>query len=121
MKIRNGFVSNSSSSSFLVVCPKDQFDEAVQKAHPFYQKWVETGFGKTQSFLGKDCVVMCCIMSSESEGDTMADWGTKKLPKGVLNYGDKEEPMFDSREIMANFIRYLEENCKDIIINQESC
>jgi hypothetical protein len=35
MKIRTGFVSNSSSSSFMMVIPKDVWDQLISEATPY--------------------------------------------------------------------------------------
>jgi hypothetical protein len=40
MKIRTGFVSNSSSSSFVLIVEKNHFEEMIAKAHPFTQALV---------------------------------------------------------------------------------
>lgn len=118
MKTRCGFVSNSSSSSFVVVCPKDQFDRYVEKAHPFYRMWAKSFRLPTQKFLGKECVVISGMFSSEDPSG-MESYGCKNLPKDVSNYGDKEKPTFDSREIMSNFVDELKKNCEDLIAREE--
>ncbi|MDD5651741.1 MAG: hypothetical protein PHF86_15200 [Candidatus Nanoarchaeia archaeon] len=64
MKIRKGFVSNSSSSSFVLVADKKDFDEAIAKLHPSIQHLI----GKTKAikFNGKDVV---CFLDNESTED----------------------------------------------------
>lgn len=47
MKVRSGFVSNSSSSSFVMLVKKDHFDKVVSGLHPYLQAvakslWWET-------------------------------------------------------------------------------
>lgn len=46
MKIRTGFVSNSSSSSFVVFATEKQIDEALKKIDKKYRSWIETRFTK---------------------------------------------------------------------------
>ena len=41
MKSRMGFVSNSSSSSFIVIVDKKTYDNAISEAHPFTQAVVK--------------------------------------------------------------------------------
>jgi len=41
MKIRSGFVSNSSSSSFVLVVSKEKWDEAYNKLHPYIKAHVD--------------------------------------------------------------------------------
>ena len=55
MKIRNGFVSNSSSSSFLILLTKEAYDEVISGVGPLTQAVVEQLSGKA-SFLGTECV-----------------------------------------------------------------
>lgn len=55
MKVRKGFVSNSSSSSFIVLITKEAYDEIIKDIDPFAQAVVEQLSGKTQ-FLGTECV-----------------------------------------------------------------
>jgi len=35
MKVRHGFVSNSSSSSFCIFLPKEAYDKAYEESHPY--------------------------------------------------------------------------------------
>lgn len=55
MKIRNGFVSNSSSSSFLVLIVKDEYDSIINTVNPLTQAVVEQ-LSNSASFLGTECV-----------------------------------------------------------------
>lgn len=44
MKIRNGFISNSSSTSFVIFATKKQIDEAFKKIDKKYRAWVKSTF-----------------------------------------------------------------------------
>jgi hypothetical protein len=37
MKSRLGFVSNSSTSSYLIICTKEDHEKALEKLHPYYK------------------------------------------------------------------------------------
>ena len=41
MKIRNGFVSNSSTSSFILLVPKDVHEKVMGKLHPYVQEMMK--------------------------------------------------------------------------------
>lgn len=56
MKIRSGFVSNSSSSSFVLVVTKEAFDEATTGVDPIYQAMLEAVMSKDTVF-GHECMV----------------------------------------------------------------
>lgn len=55
MKIRSGFVSNSSSSSFLMLTRKEDHDEAMAKLTPFERKVIEYLIDNVKAF-GLDLV-----------------------------------------------------------------
>ena len=121
MKIRNGFVSNSSSSSFVIVCSKEAFDKYTIKAHPFYLAWIKQHlYPETQKFMGKDIIVISKHVSSE-DGSEVSGWDLTNLPKGIENYGDENNASFDGREIMDSISEALQKCSKDVIVTQESC
>ncbi len=41
MKIRNGFVSNSSSSSFVIMTTKENHDKVLENIHPYIKAVIE--------------------------------------------------------------------------------
>jgi len=61
MKIREGFVSNSSSSSFVMVVSKKKWDEEYDKLHPYIKAHVdflgEHGTNKTGTFNGTEVMM----------------------------------------------------------------
>lgn len=56
MKIRMGFVSNSSSSSFIAIVPMDIHEKVLSELHPFVTA-VANAIGEEQDVLGQRCFV----------------------------------------------------------------
>jgi hypothetical protein len=68
MKIRNGFVSNSSSSSFILKIPKDSFEDWEKSLSKVEKELLdEVGGRSTQIILGIECVEISRAMG-HSEG-----------------------------------------------------
>ena len=53
MKIRQGFVSNSSSSSFIVWFPKN--DKTINNEEEFKQKLIDEGYGMIRNYVDNNC------------------------------------------------------------------
>jgi len=56
MKVRGGFVSNSSSSSFIAIVPMEIHEKVLSELHPFVTAVVNT-IGEEQDVLGQRCFV----------------------------------------------------------------
>ena len=66
MKTRSGFVSNSSSSSFVIIANREMFVKKLNES-PDYVKHVVKMFSKTSTIDGKSIVYAFGVVSSEDE------------------------------------------------------
>ena len=57
MKIRSGFVSNSSSSSFMAILTKEDYEAVLSRLTAVEAAIAEQAEISTQKFMGQDCVV----------------------------------------------------------------
>ena len=74
MKIRNGFVSNSSSSSFIIVTTQEVLDKALKKLNAFGLVVFNTEYQlEKKKFGGKDVLVAYGEKSSEEFGYRACD------------------------------------------------
>lgn len=102
MKTRNGFVSNSSSSSFMLVVSKTLFDNAIKKMHKFYGEFWGYSERNIQPYAGTDMICWWGELSSEDGPTEVKGFKTvKSLPKELQEraFFDKDEGglFFDER------------------------
>ena len=105
MKVRQGFVSNSSSSSFVVVTTKAEWDKTVAKLSKLGQLVVEHELTKPTpvKFLGKNLIAIVQTISTEEFGCN--------LPDGSVPDGEYEKPY----EEFQKFEELLRNN-KDVLV-----
>jgi hypothetical protein len=72
MKTRNGFVSNSSSSSFVLVAEKDQWEECLKESHPMLRHLISNG--SVNKVFGKELVTISGYESTEDSAWRLEDW-----------------------------------------------
>lgn len=118
MKTRNGFVSNSSSTSFIIVCTIQDHKKAVAKLHPYYQKRLSKMEPQKKKFLDKDILVFSGILSSEEEA---MEWDGEYPPEAE-DYDDGDgNKMVPSSEIVNIYVNELKKVSKNVIDIWESC
>jgi len=71
MKTRQGFVSNSSSSSFVVVAKKEDFDKILNESDKYTRQVInELGFS-THEFAGTEVIALAGMNGNESSFEYM--------------------------------------------------
>lgn len=115
MKIRNGFVSNSSSSSFVVVVSKKDADEVINEMNA-YEQAVINFIKKNQKFMGKEVSVFTCMSGNMDSWEYCFDSDKEAEKAGI----DPDEAPFPV-EVWDDFVDKLKEKTTDIIYSEESC
>jgi len=87
MKIRHGFVSNSSSSSFVVMMTKEHFDKAMDAIHPYSKACIEAlGFSKGK--FNEDEVITIGSLSVQG----YSAWDEIEIEYNEDKHGKVDEP-----------------------------
>jgi len=58
MKIRKGFVSNSSSSSFVLIIEKEWFEKCMEESDEYTQYIIDKTYPTDEVILGSDCKIL---------------------------------------------------------------
>jgi len=114
MKIRTGFVSNSSSSSFMVMTTKENHEKAMKNLHPFIQAVMSAVEPKEETKLfGKEIIAFG--YNSDMGGCTNLD-DIDIAYDGERPAGDDEDS--DGNPIMS-YYEAFDAYCDEIEKNKE--
>ena len=80
MKMRRGFISNSSSSSFVIVSPATIFDQKLNSTHPFIQYIIN--LSKPSKHTVQNVEMTCAHSYIHTEDDWRAEEYTGEIPAG---------------------------------------
>lgn len=106
MKIRQGFVSNSSSSSFVIMTTKENHDKIMEKLTPFEKAVVEALGVTEEKFNGVDVVLSGYMNIMDSGG-----------PWDYLDVdGNDENKDFDLGEAYGKYCKEIEKDKKHTLI-----
>lgn len=94
MKIRHGFVSNSSSSSFLIVASLEDYEKTYKSCSDYQQKLLDEFF-EDNEIDGKKVKVMCEVIGSEHP-ETLTHFPI--IPDYEMAEADTQWKLFDKRE-----------------------
>ncbi len=120
MKIRTGFVSNSSTSSFVVITTKENHERVLKDMHPFHQEIIKT-LTKEINFLEKDMLYSMelsdaggysHLFGEESPAQEIIDNYEGELPEDW----DEEEGLYNASELHDSYIEKLKENPKEVFV-----
>lgn len=98
MKIRDGHVSNSSSSSFVLLTSKENYVKAFADATP-YQRAVAEAMKEEGKFLGID------VVSFSGWSDAGGGSSFEYLREEIVYDGDDEEGAYDAWDAFEKLIR----------------
>jgi hypothetical protein len=101
MKVREGFVSNSSSSSFVVFATKENYDRVYESANPLMQAVANAVKSDCRKFLGHEMVSLATINGNISTWEyTTVDYNGEIPP-------EYDSEWMDYSEILDDFVKLL--------------
>lgn len=105
MKIRSGFVSNSSSSSFVVIAPKSVVDDTLHK--------MSTNEKAAVNWIKTEDKLFCGKMVSIFQGVTgnYSSWEDFEYPEDV----DEDDEDIYASEVFEDFTERLKKSTNDVI------
>ena len=119
MKIRTGFVSNSSSSSFIIITSKENHERVLKDLHPFYQEVIKI-MSVEKNFFGKDMVY---TMNLTDRGGNSTLFGEYSSVSEIEYKGEKpeewDEDERDFNSIHYNYVKKLKEKPEEIFEARE--
>lgn len=123
MKVRKGFVSNSSSSSFVVMIENDEFKKVLKECHPYIKRVIEKIGYDNKRFLEKDIVIISTFEGMG--GDGTLDYIDVNQDHNNLYYIDVdnddyeyykseceegEEPLSSPRDAFNDFLNLIDDD-----------
>lgn len=110
MKIRTGFVSNSSSSSFVVFTSAENFDTVLEKFKPCERQIISRISEQAPTFNGIKMKAIGCMEGNYSSfEDNYPDFEEDDVAYLEDEYGD-EYGEYICHMVVDKFIRELEDN-----------
>lgn len=116
MKTRNGFVSNSSTSSFIITTTKDNYDKALNALHPYVKAVVECVGPSFEKLMGIDVVSLGVSQGNVSTFEYVTPNFDGDIPK------EYEEKDYYGNAAYAAWEAFVEKLGKtDVITNSVDC
>ena len=106
MRIHNGFISNSSSSSFILMTTKEIYDDILAKLGPIDQRIIraleDKGVITTSVGTGLPDLVVLATWSDSGGNDNFTD-----VIQDAVIEAEIEDPDFDPYDILDNYIKQV--------------
>jgi len=117
MKTRNGFVSNSSTSSYVIVARSKSHENVVKELHKYYRAWLKEKVDIVKKkFDGKQIVV---VTASFATDEVMPLYGYEgEYPEEAEDYpyGEEAQKIVHDTVAMDVYIKALKEKDKEVIV-----
>lgn len=120
MKVRQGLVSNSSSSSFYFLAPEEAYQEALERVHPYIQWIIRGRYAQQKEVRGVKFIHAGGYVSSENEIDLddyphaeILDCDGKVCP--IATFNRKRSYPMDEMTAVGEFLNALKKTSPEVI------